>query len=44
MLRPEAFDLRDVTDVAEDVSDDLPQTDEVHEFLQFIDAVANLDD
>jgi len=35
----EAFDLRDVADES---AEDLPQTDQVHEFLRFIDRVADL--
>lgn len=35
----EGFDLRDVVDVALAASEDLPQTDQVHEFLDFVEAV-----
>jgi Ca-activated chloride channel family protein len=40
----ERFDLRDVVDVAAESSEELPQTDQVHGFLSFIEAVADLDD
>jgi Ca-activated chloride channel family protein len=40
----EAFDLRDVVDVADRASQDLPQTDQAREFLQFLDRVADLVD
>lgn len=40
----DSFDLRDVVDVADRASEDLPQTDEVHEFLLFLDRVADLPD
>lgn len=38
----EGFDLRDVTDVAFSVSEDLPATDQVHDFLEFLEAVEDL--
>jgi Ca-activated chloride channel family protein len=40
----EGFDLRDVVDVADQAAATLPQTDQAHEFLSFIDTVADLDD
>lgn len=40
----EGFDLHDVADVARAASEDLPQTDQVHDFLDFIEAVEELAD
>jgi Ca-activated chloride channel family protein len=39
----ESYDLRDVVDVADEAEDDLPQTDQAHEFLGFLDAVLEID-
>jgi Ca-activated chloride channel family protein len=36
------YELRDVVDVALSASEDLPQTDQVHEFLDFIEALDDL--
>ncbi len=38
----EGFNLDDVVDVAFEASDDLPQTDQVHEFLDFLESVDEL--
>jgi Ca-activated chloride channel family protein len=38
-----AYDLRDVTRVAHDVAEDLPQTDEVHAFLELLSEAARLE-
>jgi Ca-activated chloride channel family protein len=40
----EGYDLRDVLDVADEWEDDLPGTDQVHEFLGFLDALVEIDD
>jgi Ca-activated chloride channel family protein len=40
----EAFDLRDVLDVADESAEDLPQSDQVHEFLGFLDALVEIED
>jgi Ca-activated chloride channel family protein len=40
----EGYDLRDVVDVALEASEDLPQTDQVHEFLDFVEALDELVD
>jgi hypothetical protein len=40
----EAYDLRDVHEVAGRVADDLPRTDEVHEFLEILENAARLED
>lgn len=39
----EGFDLRDVLEVADQAAEGLPQTDQVHAFLEFIDTVVDLD-
>jgi Ca-activated chloride channel family protein len=39
----EGYDLRDVLDVADEWADDLPQTDQVHEFIGFLDALVEID-
>lgn len=38
----EAFDLRDVLDVADESAEDLPQSDQVREFLGFLDALVEI--
>ncbi|HEX7223716.1 MAG TPA: hypothetical protein VF231_10710, partial [Candidatus Limnocylindrales bacterium] len=40
----EAYDLGDVLEVAGRAADDLPRTDEVHEFLELLEAAARLED
>ncbi len=40
----ESYDLRDVVEVADTSANDLPQTDQVHEFLGFLDAVLEIED
>jgi Ca-activated chloride channel family protein len=40
----EGYDLRDVLDVADESAEDLPQTDQVHEFLGFLDALVEIED
>ena len=40
----EAFDLHDVADVARAVAEDLPETNQVHDFLDFVEAVEELAD
>jgi len=40
----EGFDLRDVLDVADETSEDLPQSDQVQEFLGFLDAIVQIED
>jgi Ca-activated chloride channel family protein len=39
----EGFDLRDVLDVADEAAVDLPRTDQVHDFLGFLDALVEID-
>jgi Ca-activated chloride channel family protein len=40
----EGFDLHDVADVARAVAEDLPETDQVHDFLDFVETVEELVD
>jgi len=40
----EGYDLRDVLEAADRWADDLPRTDQVHEFLDFLDALVEIDD
>lgn len=40
----ESFDLHDVADVARAVAEDLPETDQVHDFLDFVEIVEELAD
>jgi Ca-activated chloride channel family protein len=40
----EGFDLHDVADVARTVAEDLPETDQVHDFLDFVETVEELAD
>ena len=40
----ESFDLRDVLEIADEWAEDLPATDDVHEFLAFLEALVDLDD
>jgi Ca-activated chloride channel family protein len=40
----EGFDLHDVADVARTVAEDLPATDQVHDFLDFVETVEELAD
>jgi len=40
----ESFDLREVVRTADETAEELPQTNQVHDFLSFIQKVANLDD
>lgn len=40
----ESYDLRDVVEVADAAANDLPQTDQVHEFLGFLDALIEIED
>jgi Ca-activated chloride channel family protein len=37
------YDLRDVLDVADEISRDLPQTDEVHDFLELLEEAAEIE-
>ena len=37
------YDLRDVLDVADEISRDLPQTDEVHDFLELLEDAAEIE-
>jgi Ca-activated chloride channel family protein len=39
----ETYDLRDVVEVAREASEDLPQTEEVHDFLDLLEAAAELE-
>ena len=39
----EGYDLRDVLDVADEWAEDLPATDQVHEFLAFLDALVAIE-
>jgi Ca-activated chloride channel family protein len=39
----DGYDLHDVLDVADEWADDLPRTDQVHEFLGFLAALAEID-
>ena len=40
----ESFALRDVLEIADEWAEDLPATDDVHEFLAFLEALVDLDD
>jgi Ca-activated chloride channel family protein len=37
------YDLRDVLEVADEIDDDLPQTDEVHAFLELLEDAATIE-
>ena len=40
----ESYDLRDVLEIGDEWADDLPGTDQVHEFLGFLDALVEIED